>query len=310
MRLPSSALFICALSLSAACAQAPPESSSSHPSAPTLAPEVQAAIGVQPLLAQLEAFQQAGQATSLPALTTRQLILEQILGASFAIDAALGRIDTEASYASEDRYVLEVHTQRQANALNLVTFAASGALGAAGSAMQLTHGLNHAGTALQAAAGGTSLVLSAIQLKAGGGKQPVRSPYNMLAEILDQTPNAESHYPSIVEAYLQAPQSPGRPSVAQGLTAAWRRLDRLKQGPKSNGAPIEDLVADRTSARRLSADELADREAMLHDLHANIVFLRSQLQEALLSLQATGPAIPASPLAADPAAKVTNPAAH
>ena len=262
---------------------------------------MQATLGLQPLLAELTQLQQTGQGASLSALTTRQLILEQILAASFAIDAALGRIDTEASYASEDRYLLEVRNQRQANALNLVTFAASGALGAAGSAMQLTRGLNHAGTALQAASGGTALVLSGIQLKAGGGTQSVRSPYNMLAEILDQTPNAESRYPPIVEAYLQAPQSPGRPSVAQGLTAAWRRLDRLKEDPKGKGAPIEDLVADRTSRRKLSADELADREAMLHDLHANVVLLRSQLQEILFTLQRIAPAASTTaPAAATP----------
>lgn len=260
--------------------------------APTLAPEVQAALGLQPLLDRLRALQQTGQERSVEALTTRQLILEQILSASFEIDATLGRIDTEASYASEDRYILEVHNQHQANALNLVTFAASGALGAAGSAMQLTRGLNHAGTALQAAAGGTALVLSGVQLRAGGGRQPIRMHYNMLAEVLDQPPNAESHYPPIVAAYLQAPQPDGKPSVAQGLTAAWRRLDRLKQGPKGNGTPVEDLVADRTSGRKLSAEELANREAMLHDLHANIVLLRSQLQQSLLTLRSIADAPP------------------
>ena len=241
-------------------------------------------MGVDPLLQQLKALQTQGQGSSLPAVSLRQQVLERVMLASFQVDDVLGRIDTEASYSSEDRYVLQVHNQRQANALNLLTFGASGALGAAGSAMQLTHGLNHAGTALQAAAGGTSLVLTGVQLKTAGGKQPIRTPYNMLAEILDGTPNAQSHYPALVIAYLHAPRPEGRPSVADGMTAAWRRLDRLKQGPKSNGAPIEDLVADRTSNRKLTSDELADREAMLHDLHANIILLRSELQQMLLSL--------------------------
>ncbi len=254
--------------------------------------QVQAALGVQAPLDQLHTLQTAGQGASLAALSLRQLILERLFAASFEIDSALGRIDTEASYASEDRYVLQIHNQRQANALNLVTFAASGALGAAGSAMQLTHGLNHAGTALQAAAGGTSLVLSGVQLKTAGGRQAIRSPYNMLAQILDQPPNDESHYPAVVAAYLQAPRPEGKPSIAEGLTGAWRRLDRLKQEPKSDGAPIEDLVADRTSNRRLTSDELADREAMLHDLHANIVLLRSQLQQILLTFSTLQPATP------------------
>ena len=258
----------------------------------SIAPEVQAVLGLQSLLDQLKALQVDDHGASLQTLTVRELVLERILTASFDIDAALGRIDTEAAYASEDRYVLQIHNQRQANALNLLTFAASGALGAAGSAMQLTHGLNHAGTALQAASGGTSLILSGVQLKAGGGRQTARSPYNMLAELLDQPPNTESHYPAIVEAYLRAPRPNGQPCIAKGLTAAWRRLGRLNQGPKSNGTPVEDLVADRSSNRKLTSDELADREAMLHDLHANIVLLRSQLQQVLLALATTQNATP------------------
>lgn len=178
-----------------------------------------------------------------------------------------------------------MHNQRQANALNLITFAAGGALGAAGSAMQLTHGLNHAGTALQAASGGSTLVLSGVQLKLAGGKQPIRTPYNMLAEILDQAPNAESHYPPLVMTYLRAPRPEGKAPIADSMVEAWRRLHRLKEGAKGDGAPIADLIADRSSNTRLTSDELADREAMLHDLHANIVLLRSDLQNILHALQ-------------------------
>ena len=254
---------------------------------PEISPEVRAALGLEPLLDRLRSLQTQGQGASLEALDLRQQALEHVMAASFQVDDALGRIDTEASYASEDRYVLQIHNQRQANALNLITFAASGALGAAGSAMQLTHGLNHAGTALQAAAGGTSLALSGIQLKLAGGRQPVRSPYNMLAELLDQTPNAESHYPPLVAAYLHAPRPNGQPSVAEGITAAWHRLHRLQQGPKGDGASVQDLVADRASNAKLTSDELADREAMLHDLHANIALLRSDLQQMLQTLQST-----------------------
>lgn len=284
MRLFASAalLLSCTLRVAAQVSQVP--------SAPTqnpspLAPEVQAALGLDPLLAKLQAAESQGGAAGTAALLVRQGILMRILSASFDIDSTLGRIDTEASYASEDRYVLQIHNQRQANALNLITFAASGALGAAGSAMQLTHGLNHAGTALQAAAGGTSLVLSAVQLKSAGGKQPVRSPYNMLAEILDKQPNAESHYPPLVLAYLRAPRPAGKVSIAEGLTAAWRRLHRLQEGSKGDGSPIQDLIADRTSGAKLTSDELADREAMLHDLRANITLLRSSLQSVLVTLE-------------------------
>lgn len=254
---------------------------------PRISPQIQQALGIDPLLQQLHDLEESGRQASLQALTLRQQLLERVLSASFAVDSALARIDTEASYAEEDRYVLQQKNQRQANTLNLLTFAASGALGAAGSAMQLTHGLNHAGTALQAAAGGTSLILSGVQLKAGGGKLPIRSPYNMLAEILDRAPNDESHYPPLVLAYLHAPRPDGRPPIADGITAAWRRLGRVKQGPKDNGAPIDDLVADRTSNTRLTSDELADREAMLRDLHANIIGLRAELQQVLQQVESS-----------------------
>lgn len=253
--------------------------------APGLSPEIESALGIAPLLDQLRSLKAQGQTDTLAVLNLRQQLLTRILAASFDVDSALGRIDTEASYASEDRYLLQVRNQKEATALNLVTFAASGALGAAGSAMQLTHGLNHAGTALQAAAGGTSLVLSGVQLKSGGGKQLVRSPYNMLAEILDQPANAESHYPPLVMAYLRTPRPEVHSSIADGITAAWRRLHRLKEGAKGDGATLQHLTADRSSGVRLTADELADREAMLHDLHANIVLLRASLQQALQSAQ-------------------------
>ena len=256
---------------------------------PPVSPEVRAALGIDPLLDQLQALQTRGDANGTGAILIRQGILMRIMTASFEIDSALGRIDTEASYASEDRYVLQIHNQRQANALNLLTFAASGALDAAGSAMQLTHGLNHAGTAFQAAAGGTSLVLSALQLKTAGGKQPVRSPYNMLAEILDKPPNAESHYPPLLLAFLRAPRPENRTSIAEGLTAAWRRLHRLQEGTKGDGSPIDDLVADRSTGAKLTSDEFADREAMLHDLRANITLLRSSLQQVLLTLETPTP---------------------
>lgn len=268
-------------------AQTSPQSPPVSLSAPAMAPEVRAALGLDTLLDQLKILHTQGQGVSLEALNTRQQILERVLGASFDVDSVLGRIDTEASYAAEDLYTVQQRGQREANALNLLTFAASGALGAAGSAMQLTHGLNHAGTALQTAAGGTALVLTVITLKATGGKQPIRSPYNMLAEILDQPPNPESHYSPIVLAYLHAPRPEGKASIAEGITAAWRRLHRLKDGSKGDGASIQDLVADRASNIKLSADELADREAMLHDLHANLVLLRGNLHQVLAEVEAS-----------------------
>ena len=272
--------------------------------AATLPPEVEAALGVAPLLQQLKQLHPPGSippgdADAIAVLTLHQQILERLLPASFEVDSVLGRIDTEASYSGEDRYVLQTHAQRQATLYNLVTFAASGALGAAGGAMQLTRGLNHAGTALSAAGGSTALVLSGAQLlgAGGGGKRAIRSPYNMLAEILGATPNPESRYPPLVQAYLEAPRADGQPSIAAGLTAAWHRLNRIQTGKKGDGAALNSLTADRSANLKLSADDLADREAMLQDLRANVTLLHADLQTILLAIMAPAPA-PALP---DPA---------
>ncbi len=51
-------------------------------------------------------------------------------------------------------------------------------------------------------------MLSTVQLKGHGtAKRVLLSPYNMLAQVLGQTPNAESRYPMLVVAYLHSPTS-------------------------------------------------------------------------------------------------------
>lgn len=252
---------------------------------PTL---IENALDIAPLRQKLNALRDAGNGDSSAAVSLRLTIMERVLKASFDVDSVLGRVDTEAAYMDEDTYALQVRSQRENATLNLITIAASGALGAAGSAMQLTHGLNHAGTALQAASGGTALILSGIQLRGlSGGKRPIRSRYNMLAQLLDRSPNAESTYPPDVLAYLATPATPGAPPLGEALVTAWYRLHRVQHTAKDPGASLESLTADRTAARKVSADELADREAMLHDLHAAIILMRLDLQKILVGSEAS-----------------------
>ena len=281
------ALLLCTGSMIGAAAQ----SSSSQPSAvPPISAAFEHALGIAPLQQQLSALQRQSDTASNAAVNLRLQILERVIRASFDVDSMLGRVDTEASYMNEDEHTLQIRSQHENALLNLTTIAASGALGAAGSSMQLTHGLNHAGTALQAASGGTAIVLSAIQLKGlNGGKRAVRSPYNMLAQILDRAPNAESGYPPLIAAYLQTPAAEGKPPLGEGLVGAWHRLHWLQSGSKDQGASIESVTADRAQGRKLNADELADREAMLHDLHATIILLRVELQKVLIAAEAPSP---------------------
>lgn len=248
-----------------------------------LSPDVDGVLQVGAPLSQLRALQ--GQQRDSPvAMLLRQQVLERVLHALLDVDTTLGRIDREASYASEDRYILQVRAQRASNTLNVLTFAAGGTLGAAGNAMQLTNGLNHAGVALSAASSGTTLILSAVQLKGlNGGKRPIRSPYNMLASVLDRQPNAQSAYSPLVNAYLKHSQPDGG-SIESNLLQAWTQLDRLKNGKKGKGASPELLTADRASGLAASADDFADREAMLHDLSAAIMLVKQDLQEILFTL--------------------------
>ena len=276
------------------CAQAVP--TEAVPVSPTL---IERALGIVPLQQRLQALRAAGEGSSSGAVDLRLTIMARVLKASFDVDSVLGRVDTEAAYMNEDSYALQVRSQKEAATLNLVTIAASGALGAAGSAMQLTRGLNHAGTALQAASGGTALILSGIALILSGiqlrgltgGRRPVRSHYNMLAQLLDRAPNGESTYPASVLAYMDTPEAPGRPPLGQALVGAWYRLGRVQHTAKEPGASVESLTADRTTGRKMGAEELADREAMLHDLHAAVILMRLQLQKILVDSE-DGPVSP------------------
>ena len=261
-------------------------------------PNVVEALGVQQALAQLDALARRNESTAAEAVALREHVVEQVLLASFEVDDTLARIDAEAAHAGDSRYVLESQKARRDVELNIATFAVSGALGTAGSAMQLTRGLDHAGNALNVAAGATALTLSIAQLKGGGkNRRVLLSPYNMLAEVLGQTPNTESKYPPLVVAYLHAPTAgdgelPDNVAPEASLRAAWYRLHRLQHDGDTHGASLASVTTDPSQGQKLSSEELADREAMLRDLHGTIALLKSELRTVLLSMQR--PAIPAA----------------
>ncbi len=264
---------------------APSADSSTVPTAIT------GALGIAPALARLQQLAQTGKAGSAPALALREQVVEQVLLASFDVDETLGRIDAEAAHANDIRYLVVAEKERRDAAFNLATFAIGGALATAGSAMELTRGLNHAGNAVSAAGGATALTLSALQFEGSKGKRVFRSPYNMLAEILGQQPNGESHYPALVTAYLLAPTSgdgqiPDEQPPEISLVAAWHRLKRLQQGTGSKGASLQAVTSDPAQGLKLTGDELADREAMLRDLHGAVALLKVELRDVLRSLPA------------------------
>ncbi len=251
---------------------------------------VEQAIGVAPVLAQLRALRSAGKPGTEQALLLREQVMERVLIASFEVDDTLGRIDAEAAHANEIHSVVQAQKEHRQAVLNVATFAVSGVLGAAGSAMELTRSLNHAGNALQLAGSASAVGLSTAQLVGGqGGRHLFRSPYNMLAQILGQTPNSSSRYPPVVAAYLHtAAAEDGQPAddVApeNSLRAAWIRLHRLQAGAGKNGSSLASVTSDPSEGQKLTEQELLDREAMLRDLHGATALLKVQLRGMLLEL--------------------------
>lgn len=250
---------------------------------------IEAAIGLKPVLAKLAVLQRSGAGDSAQALALRQTVLEHVLLASFDVDNTLGRIQAEAAHASDSRYVLEAAKSKRNAELNIATFVVSGALGTTGAAMELTQGLNHAGNALSVASGATAVGLSVLQLKGSGHDRRVfRSPYNMLAELLGATPNADSLYPPVVDAYLNSETAddgelPDGVSPKASLIATWRRLQRLQAPGKNGGASLASVTTDPAQGMKLTADELANREAMLRDMQAAISLLNVQLRGILMA---------------------------
>ena len=260
------------------------------PAPPGLNSPVAQAIGVQSELKQLARFEREGAGQSNKALALRNRILQKVLLTSFDVDETLARIDAEAAHANESRSVLDAEKERRDTALNTAAFVLGGTLGTTGSAMQLTRGLAHAGNALNIAGGVAAVSLSVVQLSLRGHKRLFLSPYNMLAEVLDQNPNAQSHYPTAVAAYLRAPfvpdgQLPDAVPPQESLRRAWYRLHRLQGDRKSGGASILSATTDSTQGLKLTPEELTDREAMLRDLHGTVALLKTDLRNILLALE-------------------------
>ena len=267
-------------------------------SAPPVDPGVSAAIGVSKPLAELAHLEQRGEGDSEAALRIRNGIMLKVMLASFDVDQTLARIDAEQAHVSESLAVLEAQKQHRDTELNIAAFAVGGALGSIGSAMQLTEGLSHAGNAVSLAGAASALSISLAQLRLHGGTRLLRSPYNMLAEILGQPPNAQSRYPAVVKAYLRTPTAddgllPDRAPPQASLRTTWIRLHRLQSDGDDKhgggGATVASVTTSPASGLKLTSAELADREAMLRDLHGTVALLKIDLRDVLLRLGSDKP---------------------
>jgi poly(3-hydroxybutyrate) depolymerase len=147
--------------------------------------------------------------------------------------------------------------------------------------MSLTSNLSHAGTVVGLVGSGSVLALALVHAGTHGPKQTVQSPLNMLAKILDAAPNSKSGYPPMVVALISVPGPDGGMYVSQ-LPTLWRQLDRLQKDKHSKkGSSVESVTSYSDEGVQLTTDELSNREAMLLDLNASLLSLRSRLGSLL-----------------------------
>jgi hypothetical protein len=246
---------------------------------------IESALGIQESLDQLSALNQQGQGGSAAATNLRQDILSRIMRASFAFDSVLARIQVEIAYTDETRILLENRQRRRESRYAFASFLAGGVTGTAGSAMGLTSNLSHAGTVVGLVGGGSVLTLALVHSSRPGPKQLVQSPLNMLAQILGVPPNSKSSYPPTVLALISVPGPEGGMYVSQ-LPALWRQLNRLQVDEHDKkSSSLQSVTCDVDEHTQATAGELADREAMLQDLNAALLALRSRLGGLLDQVQ-------------------------
>ncbi|MFZ0747623.1 MAG: hypothetical protein WAM85_24680 [Terracidiphilus sp.] len=152
--------------------------------------------------------------------------------------------------------------------------------------MSLTSNLSHAGTVVGLAGGGSVPALALVHASTSGPKQLAQSPLNMLAQILGVPPNSKSGYPPVGLALISVPRPEGGMYVSR-LPTLWRQLNRLQaEEHDKKGSSLQSLACDANEHMQTTAGELSDREAMLQDLNASLLALRSRLGGLLDQVQA------------------------
>jgi hypothetical protein len=115
----------------------------------------------------------------------------------------------------------------------------------------------------------------------------------MLARFFGRQPDATeaipSVYPEEVWLYLTSasPSLPNTGTRREQLIAKWRSEGRLKHdGTPKGERRIETLSGNLAQLRRLSINELTDRETMLLDVRARVSLMKRGLSEILRRLSA------------------------
>jgi hypothetical protein len=243
------------------------------------ASEVAKTAGLSPLLEALQ--REVRQPTSSNReILIRQRILQNITSLSLEVDSTAGQVDSEIAEIKELQNYLVVKRQRQINLLNLMGLAVGGGLGATAGGLGLAGQVKAAGV-VGVVAGGITSTLSVIGLRqSAGSAQALRVESNMLANLFDRPASSNNYYPAVVSVFMKSVASNEQSGLTrkERLIRNWTQLQRL---PDPNSGKDKDKILRMTSMPsegvRLSIGDLDDRQAMLYDFRAKLLYLKREL---------------------------------
>jgi hypothetical protein len=250
-------------------------------------------IGVAQLLDQLSSRRAAGSEMSLEALTVRQEITEKVLASSLDVDSLNAVIDAETEQIRGIRADIQARLAKGQKVINIASVFTGGVAGAVTSAMQFKQRTVNLGNGIGVGGGAGSVVLSVIGLRMQGGRRTLGDSPRMLARFFGRQPGATeaipSDYPEEVWSYLNAvaPSQPNAGTRREQLIAKWRGEGRIQpDGSPKGERRIESLSGNIAQMRRLSINDLDDREAMLLDVRARVSLMKRGLSEITRALSA------------------------
>lgn len=213
-------------------------------------------------------------------LVAQQQILLTVTAASLQVDAATGQIDEEIAETHELQNYLTAKRARQIDLLNLASLAIGGTLGTTSAALGLTPHLKASGV-IGITAGSSITALSLIGLHVRkGGKDVLEARSNMLSRVFDLNSDPNNYYPPVVATFMEraAPNDPSSVTRKQHLIQAWEKLGRLPPVTTEKGKQkMARLASVPIQDTKLSIGDLDDRQAMLYDLRARIMYLKRDL---------------------------------
>lgn len=236
----------------------------------------------------LQTLRQPAASTENAQLAAQGRILALVTAASLEVDATTGQIDNEIAEAQELQNFLTSRRQREIDLLNLASFGIGGTLGTASAALGLTPHTQASGV-LGIVSGTSITALSALGLHIQpGGKAILEAHSNMLSYLFDLPPEPNNFYPSVVADFMSHPAPNESVSRKQHLIDAWIKFGRIPSPATEKGRlKIARLSSIPPQNTRLSIADLDDREAMLYDMRARVMYLKRDL--ALLMRAAAQP---------------------